>query len=83
MIDLPLVIAAAAGYVPFLRPLPVWDVWYLLIVPLCLGVAIVYKCIKAPTVSRIPWESFVISLWILLGMVGAALGLAIVVRLFS
>ncbi|HEV7302504.1 MAG TPA: hypothetical protein VGN72_24410 [Tepidisphaeraceae bacterium] len=72
-----------AQYVPFLRPLPIWDYWYLLLFPLCIGVAVVYKCIKTPDVRRIPWESLVISLWIILGMCGAALALAIVVRIFS
>ena len=72
-----------AAYVPFLRPLPIWDYWYLLLVPLCVGVAVVYKCIKTRDLRRIPWESFVISLWIILGMAGAALGLAILVRLFT
>ena len=29
-------------YVPFMQPLPVWDVWYLLALPLCAAVSIVY-----------------------------------------
>ena len=72
-----------AEYVPFLRPLPIWDYWYLLLFPLCVGVAVVYKSIKTPDIRRIPWESLVISLWIILGMCGAALALVLVVRIFS
>jgi hypothetical protein len=69
-----------AAYVPFLTPLPVWDYWYLLLVPLCAGVAVVYKAIKAHEVRRIPWEATVITLWILFGMIGAAAALAVVVQ---
>ena len=29
---------AAHGYVPFMQPLPAWDVWYLLALPLCAAV---------------------------------------------
>lgn len=32
---------------PFLDPLPLDDVWFLLVVPLSLGVAIVYRAVRA------------------------------------
>lgn len=32
---------------PFLDPLPLDNVWFLLVVPLSLGVAIVYKAVRA------------------------------------
>jgi len=67
------------SYIPFLRPLPIWNYWYLLLFPLCAGVAIVYKSIKCRHMSQVPWEASVIALWIVLGMSGAALALAIVV----
>lgn len=68
------------AFTPFMQPLPVWDYWYLLLVPLCAGVAVVYKAIKAHEVRRIPWEATIITLWILCGMVGAAIALAVVVQ---
>ncbi len=59
-------------YKPFLNPLPIWDYWQWLMIPLCIGVAIVYKTIKCRYVRQIPKESFILSLWILSAMVGVA-----------
>ncbi len=64
----------------FLQPLPVWDVWYLLALPLGAGVATVYKSIRAKSMRRVPWEATRATLWILLGLGGAAFGLLAVVR---
>ena len=70
-------------YVPFVTPLPVWDVWYLTLLPLCLAVAVVYKTVKCRTVSDIPRESLIAAGWILLGLVAAALALVGVLRLMG
>lgn len=65
----------------FLQPLPVWDYWYLLLLPLCAGVAIVYKSVRCEHMKDVPWQATVIFIWILLGMGGAAVALAIFVKL--
>jgi hypothetical protein len=67
---------------PFLQPLPVWNDWQWpwLLVPLCVGVAVVYKSIKCRYVRQIPREATVLSVWILLGMASAAVVLAAVVK---
>ena len=67
------------AYTPFVDPLPVWDVWYLTLVPLTVGIAVVYKAVKCNEVSQIPKQAAVISLYILGGLLGAALGLWAVV----
>ena len=77
------VLAQSSGYVPFLRPLPVWDYWYLLLLPLCAGVAVVYKSIKCKRMSQVPKEALMIWVWILLGMAGAAAVLALVVQVIA
>lgn len=70
---------------PFLQPMPLWNdaVWPWLLVPLCVGVAIVYKSIKCRTMREVPREAAVLSLWILGGMAAAAVGLGILVRLIE
>lgn len=60
----------------FIRPLPVWNVWWLLMLPLCVGVAIVYKSIKCHSMKSVPREAAIIAVWIILGMVAAAAVLA-------
>ena len=71
------------AYVPFVDPLPVWDVWYLTLIPLTLGIAVVYKAVKCKDVSQIPRQSLTISVYILGGLVAAALGLWVVVTWMS
>lgn len=56
----------------FIRPLPVWNYWWLLMLPLCIGVSVVYKSIKCHSMKSVPREATVITIWIILGMVAAA-----------
>ena len=60
------------AYRPFLDPLPVWDYWYLLAVPLTVGVAVVYKSIRCATMRHVPLEAAKATLYILVGLSAAA-----------
>jgi hypothetical protein len=71
------------GYKPFLHALPIWDYWYLLIVPLCLGISIVYKSMKCPSMRQVPRQAAVITVWILAAMAAAGAVLVIVVKIHS
>ena len=64
----------------FVQPLPVWDYWWALLIPLCIGIAIVYKSIKCRSMDQVPREAAVILFWILVGIVAAAIALGGVVR---
>ena len=61
---------------PFLQPLPVWDQWYLLILPLCIAVSVVYKSIKCKSMKKVPMQAAIITAWILLSFFAAGVGLA-------
>ena len=74
---------AAADYVPFLQPLPAWDYWYLLAIPLCAAVSIVYKSIRCRSMHTVPREAAKATAWIVLGLVGAAVALALLVKAFE
>ena len=50
---------------PFLQPLPVWDQWYLLMLPLCIAVSVVYKAIKCQSMKKVPMQAAIITAWIL------------------
>lgn len=65
---------------PFLEPLPIWRYWYLLLLPLCGAVAVVYKSIKCNLMSQVFRQSAVIVGWILLSFGAAAVALAMVVK---
>ena len=63
------------AYRPFLDPMPIWDDWMILIVPLCVAVAVVYKSMKCRSMKQVPREAGVIVLWILGGFAAAAGGI--------
>ena len=66
---------------PFIYPLPIWDYWPILILPLAAGVSIVYKSVKCQSMHLVPREAFQIFVWILVGMVAAGTALAGVVKI--
>ena len=68
------------AYTPFVSPLPVWDYWPVLLIPLCVAIAVVYKAIRCESMTQVPWQSFVITLWILGGIAAAAVVLSVIVR---
>ncbi len=67
----------------FVRPMPIWDQWWLLLLPLCLGVAIVYKAIRVEHMRQLPKAALGVFFWIIVGMSGAALALLLIVHLAS
>lgn len=64
----------------FLEPLKLWDYWIWLAMPLCMGVALVYKSMRVESMRRVPLEAFKFAVWIMLGMSAAAVALALLVR---
>ena len=65
---------------PFMQPLPVWNIWPFLLLPLCVAVSIVYKSVKCAEMRQVPREALSIFLWILAAFAGAGVALAIVVK---
>jgi hypothetical protein len=74
---------APLAYTPFWNPLPVWDYWYWLLIPLSLGISIVYKSVKCHRMSQVPREASVIFAMILAGMALAAALLLGLVRVME
>ncbi len=62
-------------WAPFVAPMPVWDYWYWLLLPLCAGVSIVYKSVKCASMKDVPRQAAVIFFMILAGLGLAALAL--------
>lgn len=71
----------AVSWKPFLTTMPVWNYWPLLSLPLCLGVAIVYKTTKCNDAADVPRESAILFLWIILGLIAAAAIVQLVILL--
>ena len=57
---------------PFLDPLPIDDVWLVLLIPMVVAIAVVYKTIKTENLKTLAKESAYLSFQIGLFMVVAA-----------
>ena len=68
-------VAVALAWVPFVDPLPVWEAWWLLVVPMAAAVAIVNKAVKCHDPRAIGPAAGVLTLWILGTFLAGALGL--------
>ena len=67
------------SYVMFFDPLPIWVkpwFWPLLLLPLCLAVAVVYKCVRCRHPSQVPREAMLLFVTIVVGMILVAAALA-------
>lgn len=65
---------------PFLQPAPgVQHWWWLLVIPMALGVSLSYKAIRTGDLRRFPRDVTVMAIQIVASMVGIAIGLYILV----
>lgn len=67
---------------PFLDPLNVHDVWWMFLMPLALGIAIVYKAVRLPTLERYWLQVFIMTAQIILGMLGLAIASYLFVEVY-
>ena len=64
------------AWVPFVTPAPIWDAWVWLLLPLLFGVSVAYKAVRVSSPRRLVIESMLLTVYLLVGLVGAALILA-------
>jgi hypothetical protein len=63
------------GYTPFLDPLPLDRYWLVLLVPMVLAIAVVYKAIKLDDLAQLPRQTLSLAAQIVAFMLLAAAGL--------
>lgn len=69
------------AYIPFLQPLnAVQQWWYLLLVPLAFGIAVIYKAVRLPSLAEYWKQVAIMTAQIVLAMLGLAIGLIILVQ---
>lgn len=80
---LPLLLLAALppGYRPFLDPLPLDTYWLLLLPPLAIAVAVVYKTVRVDDLRQLPRQATLFAAQIIVFMVLAAMGVWLVTEL--
>lgn len=64
---------AFLAYRPFIDPLNVQDVWFLLLLPLSFGVAMTYKAIRVETAGEYWRKVIIMTAQLVLGIVVAGL----------
>jgi len=57
------------AYRPFIDPIDVHTLWYLLLVPLALGVSAAYKAVRVDELREFPRAVLVMTAQIVLGMI--------------
>ena len=72
--------ADAGGWHPFVTPAPIWDAWWTLLIPLLIGIAVIYKATKSPSARKLPWEAARLAAYMLGFLVLAAVVLLVVVE---
>ena len=69
------------NYRPFLDPLPLDRHWLLLLLPMVIGIGVVYKTIKLEDLAQLPKQAFYLSAQILMFMMLAAIALWLIVEM--
>ncbi len=69
------------GFRPFMEPIPLDKYWMLLLIPLVVGISVVYKTIKMSNLKRLPYEATVMALQIIAFMIMAAFALWMITEL--
>jgi hypothetical protein len=54
---------------PFLDPLPLDRHWYLLIIPIALGISVAYKAVRVNDMSKFWFQAMVMTIQIVAGMI--------------
>ena len=77
-------LSQAAAYAPFRDPLwGGWNYWALFLIPLCVGIAIVYKGIRVDDIMALPGVAAVLALEVIGSLLGLALLLWAVLRVME
>jgi hypothetical protein len=67
------------AYRLFIDPLPIYQQWFWLCLPLVALFSIVYKAVKCETMAEVPKAALRITGMIILGMASAAAGLTLLI----
>jgi hypothetical protein len=68
------------AYRPFLDPIELHRLWFLLLIPLTVGIAVAYKAVRVPDHKVFPRQVLVMSVQIVLGMMALGLGAYLLVN---
>lgn len=68
------------AYRPFLDPLPIDAYWYLLLIPMSLGIALAYKSVRVREMKDYPRQVLVLMIQIVVSMAALGVGTYLVIQ---
>ena len=68
------------AYRPFLDPLPLDSYWYLLLIPISIGISLAYKAVRVRDMKDYPRQVLVLTIQIVVSMAALGVGMYIVVQ---
>lgn len=71
---------ALLAWRPFIDPINVHETWFLLLVPLALGISVVYKAIRVKTMDRYWFNVLLMTSQVVVGMIGLAIAFYVLVE---
>ena len=74
--------ATTMGWRPFLDPINVHELWWMLLIPMALGVSVVYKAVRVKTMERYWREVGVMTAQIVLAMILLGAGVYVFIEAY-
>lgn len=78
----PILTLAQAVSRPFIDPIDIHKVWFLLLIPLALGIAVTYKAVRMPDLKGYPRQVLMMTIQTIIGMVVLAIGFYLLVQVY-
>jgi hypothetical protein len=70
------------AWIPFVEPLPAMVIWWpLLLIPLSLGISMIYKALRVPNLDHYPREVAIMTTQIIVAMIALSLALILLVQI--
>jgi hypothetical protein len=74
-------LSSMLSYIPFVYPINAFHAWwYLLLIPLSFGIAVIYKALRVHDLNSFWREVIIMAIQIVLAMIALAIGLVILVQ---
>lgn len=78
-----LALSLTLAWRPFLDPLDLHQWWYLLLIPVALGVSMAYKAVRVHDLKAYPWQVGMMTVQVVLGMIALAVVAHLIVEVFA
>ena len=68
------------AYTPFIDPINAHRWWYLLLIPMALGISVAYKAVRIPELKDLPRQVIIMTVQIVIAMIALGAGAFVFVQ---